>query len=164
MGKGRESKVYTKRSFKRRLSYLSRGLPIGPKRTKQINNTVRGVYQVLINKTEETTMQHAQYYIRGRLLTKHSFPRSPAWRRRSGAAGPVWFHFREGSEGSAGPDHKKGLFRLDAIVFADDETRKMSKEECKDLLDQALPPTKSCLLYTSPSPRDLSTSRMPSSA
>ena len=25
-------------------------------------------------------------------------------------------------------------------------------------------PTKSCLLYTSPSPRDLSTSRMPSSA
>ena len=30
--------------------------------------------------------------------------------------------------------------------------------------DQAADPIKSCLLYTSPSPRDLSTSRMPSSA
>ena len=33
-------------------------------------------------------------------------------------------------------------------------------EEANDLLD----PSKGCLLYTSPSPRDLSTSRMPSSA
>ena len=35
-------------------------------------------------------MQHPQYYIQGRLLAKRSFPRSPAWRRRSGAAVPVW--------------------------------------------------------------------------
>ena len=33
-----------------------------------------------------------------------------------------------------------------------------------DALDMQLPKGKICLLYTSPSPRDLSTSRMPSSA
>ena len=32
------------------------------------------------------------------------------------------------------------------------------------LIGHRLPPLKDCLLYTSPSPRDLSTSRMPSSA
>ena len=36
--------------------------------------------------------------------------------------------------------------------------------DIKFLLPTGNPPYKSCLLYTSPSPRDLSTSRMPSSA
>ena len=37
-------------------------------------------------------------------------------------------------------------------------------EAQKSLMDQMIGPINSCLLYTSPSPRDLSTSRMPSSA
>ena len=36
--------------------------------------------------------------------------------------------------------------------------------EAKGLVEGAPKPLKDCLLYTSPSPRDLSTSRMPSSA
>ena len=44
---------------------------------------------------------------------------------------------------------KKGIF--------DDESKKGLKKELGDVLWY-------CLLYTSPSPRDLSTSRMPSSA
>ena len=39
-----------------------------------------------------------------------------------------------------------------------------NKEDAKVLLEVLEFPFKSCLLYTSPSPRDLSTSRMPSSA
>ena len=35
---------------------------------------------------------------------------------------------------------------------------------CLVILGKAVKLTKTCLLYTSPSPRDLSTSRMPSSA
>ena len=35
---------------------------------------------------------------------------------------------------------------------------------CAKVTDQFLQWSKNCLLYTSPSPRDLSTSRMPSSA
>ena len=51
-----------------------------------------------------------------------------------------------------------GLIVMTLLIFAvmyflDREVRRMKGE---------LPPT--CLLYTSPSPRDLSTSRMPSSA
>ena len=37
-------------------------------------------------------------------------------------------------------------------------------QRLKDKLKEAYTETKICLLYTSPSPRDLSTSRMPSSA
>ena len=37
----------------------------------------------------------------------------------------------------------------------DQESQRLTKQQCKDRF---------CLLYTSPSPRDLSTSRMPSSA
>ena len=40
------------------------------------------------------------------------------------------------------------------------EVRKLEKSEVEEKVHKAL----SCLLYTSPSPRDLSTSRMPSSA
>ena len=39
-----------------------------------------------------------------------------------------------------------------------------SNSEVKKLFEQADDLLKFCLLYTSPSPRDLSTSRMPSSA
>ena len=58
------------------------------------------------------------------------------------------------------------------ITCANDEARKMFVEAFGHMLnynhEQAIACfmacTESCLLYTSPSPRDLSTSRMPSSA
>ena len=37
-------------------------------------------------------------------------------------------------------------------------------EDIKNVVSEALQEVLACLLYTSPSPRDLSTSRMPSSA
>ena len=40
----------------------------------------------------------------------------------------------------------------------------VDKKEPNEKLEQLTMQVKSCLLYTSPSPRDLSTSRMPSSA
>ena len=40
----------------------------------------------------------------------------------------------------------------------------VADEQFQDLLDDAIQIYQDCLLYTSPSPRDLSTSRMPSSA
>ena len=53
------------------------------------------------------------------------------------------------------------------VNFSDDgvtvDTRERDGEIVVDLLGATLPPS-FCLLYTSPSPRDLSTSRMPSSA
>eukprot|EP00831_Metopus_contortus_P029443 TRINITY_DN24221_c0_g1_i1.p1 TRINITY_DN24221_c0_g1~~TRINITY_DN24221_c0_g1_i1.p1 ORF type:complete len:109 (+),score=41.59 TRINITY_DN24221_c0_g1_i1:85-411(+) len=60
---------------------------------------------------------------------------------------------------------------LDALVDSSEEAAlaKQSKIELNKLLVKIVKTTdreerKSCLLYTSPSPRDLSTSRMPSSA
>ena len=103
-------------------------------------------------------MPHPQYSIQGRLLTEHSFP-SPAcmektFRSRSTCLidlGPTLIVLTEGSEGGAGLDHTKGLFRLevdrDAVVFADDETQKKTKEECKNILDQALAPYEECQIY-----------------
>ena len=53
---------------------------------------------------------------------------------------------------------------MSQLTFAEAEyehkKRKTRREVFLEKLDQLLP----CLLYTSPSPRDLSTSRMPSSA
>ena len=51
-------------------------------------------------------------------------------------------------------------------VSIDDETGKVSIERftCVQDVGKAIHPSYVCLLYTSPSPRDLSTSRMPSSA
>ena len=76
---------------------------------------------------------------------------------------------------------KNGRIRLDGAAFHDAdkrialtpdlETRLMVDGEALDplpgfalMLHKPLGVTCSCLLYTSPSPRDLSTSRMPSSA
>ena len=44
------------------------------------------------------------------------------------------------------------------------ETKKPAPQQLKSLFDYFIDQYESCLLYTSPSPRDLSTSRMPSSA
>ena len=45
-----------------------------------------------------------------------------------------------------------------------DVSKKLAKLKIKVLILDINKPNISCLLYTSPSPRDLSTSRMPSSA
>ena len=50
---------------------------------------------------------------------------------------------------------------LDAKVPEDSDMRGQFGPRTKDTVDKA---NQLCLLYTSPSPRDLSTSRMPSSA
>ena len=47
--------------------------------------------------------------------------------------------------------------RIDAVLF--EKIESLHKD-----MDRATDEIKNCLLYTSPSPRDLSTSRMPSSA
>ena len=52
------------------------------------------------------------------------------------------------------PYNQEGISEVD--------TQKISRTQVE--LDQKLNEIYSCLLYTSPSPRDLSTSRMPSSA
>ena len=44
------------------------------------------------------------------------------------------------------------------------EKKEIESLECMQILFEELEPLYCCLLYTSPSPRDLSTSRMPSSA
>ena len=44
------------------------------------------------------------------------------------------------------------------------EERKKERRKRKREIETVLETGRSCLLYTSPSPRDLSTSRMPSSA
>ena len=49
----------------------------------------------------------------------------------------------------------------DVITF---ETEVFDTNSFYDTSNSRFTPTKACLLYTSPSPRDLSTSRMPSSA
>ena len=49
-----------------------------------------------------------------------------------------------------------------SLVLCEIEDRNLNRSEY--LLEKALSNNRSCLLYTSPSPRDLSTSRMPSSA
>ena len=46
----------------------------------------------------------------------------------------------------------------------DDEATEFIDHDFLRALEYGMPPTSGCLLYTSPSPRDLSTSRMPSSA
>ena len=53
------------------------------------------------------------------------------------------------------PDNEEALLMLMKIAL-----EKSNYEKVKDLSDKFV----NCLLYTSPSPRDLSTSRMPSSA
>ena len=40
----------------------------------------------------------------------------------------------------------------------------LTADEISEIYNSSFSPVESCLLYTSPSPRDLSTSRMPSSA
>ena len=50
-----------------------------------------------------------------------------------------------------------------ADVFTDIMIASRTKEKC-DKIVEAIGNPNICLLYTSPSPRDLSTSRMPSSA
>ena len=57
---------------------------------------------------------------------------------------------------SLNPYHRVGDQITESILLHTDSTKKEAIDEAKKLLD--------CLLYTSPSPRDLSTSRMPSSA
>ena len=60
------------------------------------------------------------------------------------------------------------LDNIGEIVFLTEEDRIGSKEDKwaapRAAWHRLFPEAKSCLLYTSPSPRDLSTSRMPSSA
>ena len=65
--------------------------------------------------------------------------------------------------------HVDGVFTIDACVQGNFMGRgsARSKKQAEQLAARAFfhpPPTVNCLLYTSPSPRDLSTSRMPSSA
>ena len=55
-----------------------------------------------------------------------------------------------------------GADMSDVIMQYDHEGRVFARQSNKTLILQ--PDYKGCLLYTSPSPRDLSTSRMPSSA
>ena len=52
---------------------------------------------------------------------------------------------------------------VDLITFEDKEVIHLSKEQLGSYFGKGKQPY-NCLLYTSPSPRDLSTSRMPSSA
>ena len=60
--------------------------------------------------------------------------------------------------------HEKGTFKavVDARSAAMGATTVQGQAQAEGMLSAAL--GKLCLLYTSPSPRDLSTSRMPSSA
>ena len=63
---------------------------------------------------------------------------------------------------------KKSLLKLGKLArisISDDKLNNLSKDlnSILEFVDQ-LKEIKTCLLYTSPSPRDLSTSRMPSSA
>ena len=55
---------------------------------------------------------------------------------------------------------------LDAVMFANEMNKYnfLPKRMQYDFYINTLRTKKSCLLYTSPSPRDLTTSRMPSSA
>ena len=55
---------------------------------------------------------------------------------------------------------------LDADDADDDETASLDEGDTSlgDYDEDAFVEARACLLYTSPSPRDLSTSRMPSSA
>ena len=50
--------------------------------------------------------------------------------------------------------------------YFEDETQKVIFQECREFISKydSRISYEACLLYTSPSPRDLSTSRMPSSA
>ena len=54
-----------------------------------------------------------------------------------------------------------GSFR---IVPLSESDRVYNDQELDAMIDEALADYKDCLLYTSPSPRDISGSRMPSSA
>jgi len=53
-------------------------------------------------------------------------------------------------------------YQLYVLHFGDQRT--LSEPEFRSIFQSALAGNTNCLLYTSPSPRDLSTSRMPSSA
>ena len=57
----------------------------------------------------------------------------------------------------------KGDVSLDEAIAAYDKGSRL-KDHCQKKLNEAKMKVETCLLYTSPSPRDLSTSRMPSSA
>ena len=50
------------------------------------------------------------------------------------------------------------------IVIRTDEKIRKSEEDARKILDESVPKDADCLLYTSPSPRDRTRSRMPSSA
>jgi len=77
-----------------------------------------------------------------------------------------------GTSGPAGTDMLTGLYSAAAdsipilCITGQAPVAKLHKEDFQavDISSIARPLTKICLLYTSPSPRDLSTSRMPSSA
>ena len=58
---------------------------------------------------------------------------------------------------AVGPAESKGISRLTMVVEGDDETLQQMTKQLNKLFNV-------CLLYTSPSPRDPKTSRMPSSA
>ena len=66
------------------------------------------------------------------------------------------------AEGPADPADAFGAF----FIYAADRQRRCERKILAGLgvKKGARRPTYTCLLYTSPSPRDLSTSRMPSSA
>ena len=70
----------------------------------------------------------------------------------------------EGIDGKTSPDSQAEIPTV-AILESDSGTCPTCREEFEQFFKQdAMDTPKVCLLYTSPSPRDLSTSRMPSSA
>ena len=80
----------------------------------------------------------------------------------TGAAGNIGYAllFRIASGALLGPDQRVNLRLLEIP-----QAVKAAEGTAMELFDSAFPTLGDvCLLYTSPSPRDLSTSRMPSSA
>ena len=69
------------------------------------------------------------------------------------------------SEGASQDDVKKLMYenRIEKILVLDEKEQLSGLVTMKDI-DKSAEHPNACLLYTSPSPRDLSTSRMPSSA
>ena len=77
----------------------------------------------------------------------------------------------KGGEGEAGPEYEPGPYGVltyEDLVYASGLAHTATSSEAEPVslkLDVYCPDTNStCLLYTSPSPRDISGSRMPSSA
>ena len=59
---------------------------------------------------------------------------------------------------------KERIVYLGLPLFSDDDAKRQLGMDVTELIIAALPAKYSCLLYTSPSPRDRTRSRMPSSA